>query len=99
MIKPYRTAHKQTISRWTKEMLTIAGIDTAKFRPHSTRHSSSSAAQRQGISLETICRTAGWSERTSTFAKYYNKPLTSQKTEYAKAILSLRNEIKDQIRE
>lgn len=89
--KPHNRANKQTISRWVRECLKKAGIDTNKFKPHSTRHSSTSAALRQGVSLETICRTAGWSEKTGTFAKFYNRPLVD-KSEFAKAILALNND-------
>lgn len=39
---------------------------------------STSAAHRQGISLELICRTVGWSDRSATFAKFYNRPLSDK---------------------
>ncbi|KAJ8914163.1 hypothetical protein NQ315_016242 [Exocentrus adspersus] len=87
-VKPHGTASKQTISRWVKETLKASGIDTEKFLPHSTRHASSSAAQRLGVSLEVICRTAGWSQQTQTFAKFYSRPL-SKDTELAEAVLGL----------
>ena len=32
---PYRVATKQSLSRWIKESLKEAGIDTDKFKPHS----------------------------------------------------------------
>uniref|UniRef100_A0A1Y1NBJ0 Tyr recombinase domain-containing protein n=1 Tax=Photinus pyralis TaxID=7054 RepID=A0A1Y1NBJ0_PHOPY len=86
--KPHATAKKQTLSRWVKQMLSSAGIDTSVFKPHSTRHSSTSAALRRGVSLETICRTAGWSEHTATFAKFYNRRLTDR-TDFAKALLTM----------
>lgn len=85
--RPHSVASKQTLSKWVKKMLELAGIDISQFKPHSTRHSSSSAALRQGISIETIRRTVGWSEGSSVFAKFYNRPL-SDRTAYAKAILS-----------
>lgn len=85
--KPHAVANKQTLSKWVRQMLLSAGIDT-QFKPHSTRHASTSAAFRNGVPLETICKTAGWSEHTSTFAKFYNRPL-SDKTVFAKAILDL----------
>lgn len=88
--KPYSTANKQTLSKWVREMLKMAGISTENFNPHSTRHCSTSAASRQGVSIETICRTAGWTTRSGTFAKYYNRPLTDTTT-FAKSILSLSN--------
>lgn len=86
--KPHQKASKQTLSRWVKEALKASGIDTSQFQPHSTRHASNSAAFRAGVSLELICRTAGWSEKTATFARHYNRPLT-KKTDFAKAILRL----------
>ncbi|KAB0805144.1 hypothetical protein PPYR_02114 [Photinus pyralis] len=86
--RPHSTASKQTLSKWVKHALGSAGIDTSRFKPHSTRHSSSSAALRQGVSLESICRTVGWSEQTGTFAKFYNRPL-GDKTAFANAILRL----------
>ncbi|KAJ8909370.1 hypothetical protein NQ315_008936 [Exocentrus adspersus] len=89
--KPYVQATKQTLSRWVREMLKMAGIDTQVFKPHSTRHSSTSAALRQGMPVETICKTAGWTARSSTFAKYYNRPLSTATT-FANNILSLGNQ-------
>ncbi|VEN52687.1 unnamed protein product, partial [Callosobruchus maculatus] len=71
----HRRATKETISRWVKCTLKEAGVDTSLFKPHSTRHSASSAAKRAGVSIEEICRTAGWSEGTATFARFYDRPL------------------------
>ena len=50
-----------------------AGIDTAKFKSHSTR----SAANRAGIPMDTILSAAGWSN-TRTFDQFYNKNITEQ---------------------
>lgn len=86
--KPHRTANKQTLSKWVKQMMSSADLDTTIFRPHSTRHSSTSAALRRGVPLETICRTAGWSPRTATFARFYNRPLTDQ-TAFARAVFGI----------
>ncbi|XP_031348434.1 uncharacterized protein LOC116174634 [Photinus pyralis] len=85
---PHNLASKQTLSRWVKELLKKAGIDTSMFQAHSTRHSASSAALRQGLSLETICRTVGWSESSQTFGKFYNRPLIDD-TAFAKSIINL----------
>ena len=43
-VKPHGPVSKDTISRWVKASLMIAGIDTAVFKPHSTRAASTSAA-------------------------------------------------------
>lgn len=76
----------QTLSKWVKQMLSAAGIDISRFKPHLLRHASSSAVFRQGFSVESICRTAGWSEKTTTFVQFYNRPL-SDKTDFARPIL------------
>lgn len=85
--KPYSTASKDTLGRWVKQLLTSAGINTAYFKPHSTRHASTSAALRQGVPIDIICKTAGWSQ-SSTFAKFYNRPLVSENS-FAKNILDI----------
>ena len=72
-MKPFKAVSKSTVSRWVKLVLIKAGIDPT-FGPHSTRAASTSKAKLQGIPLETIMKTAGWSSR-SVFAKYYEKPL------------------------
>lgn len=73
--KPYRAATTQTIRRWIKDMLESSGVDTTIFNAHSTRHASTSAALRAGMSLDTIRRCAGWSEQSTTFANFYNRPV------------------------
>ncbi|CAB0006599.1 unnamed protein product [Nesidiocoris tenuis] len=73
--KPHKPATKQTLSRWVKETLTSAGVDTTIFKPHSTRHASTSAADRKGLAIECIRKTAGWTSKSTTFAKFYKLPL------------------------
>ncbi|VEN52736.1 unnamed protein product, partial [Callosobruchus maculatus] len=75
--KPFRQATKQTLSRWVKETLRLSGVDTSIFKAHSTRHAASSAALRLGVSIDTILQTAGWSEKSSVFANFYNRPLAN----------------------
>ncbi|KAL0893421.1 hypothetical protein ABMA27_015006 [Loxostege sticticalis] len=73
--KPYRAATAQTIRRWIKDILESSGVDTTIFNAHSTRHASTSAALRAGVSLDVIRRCAGWSEQSATFANFYNRPV------------------------
>ena len=79
--KPYKgvtIAYKgvtiDTISRWLRIVLKLAGIDTAKFTGYSTRVASTSAANRTNIPITKILESAGWSN-TTTFNKFYNKPV------------------------
>lgn len=82
---PYATASKATISRWVKQTMQKSGIDTTVFKPQSTRHASTSKALLNGISLDIIRKTAGWSDSSSTFAKFYNRPIVNP-AEFAKSI-------------
>lgn len=73
--KPHRAATTQTIGRWIKDILNASGIDTSIFHSHSTRHASTSAALRAGVNFDIIRKSAGWSERSATFANFYNLPI------------------------
>lgn len=73
--KPHKAATSQSISRWIKEVLSESGIDTSVFSAHSTRHASTSAAASAGVSIDAIRRAAGWTDRSSVFVRYYNRPI------------------------
>lgn len=84
--KPIRAASTATISRWIKAAMSRCGINE-KFTAHSTRHAATSTAFRKGVDLETIRKTAGWSENLQVFAKHYNKTIVSSKKSFVKAIM------------
>ena len=71
---PFQPVFKDTIARWVKETLKLAGIDTSKFSAHSCRAASTSAAHKAGLSLPEIMAAAGWSN-ARTFAQYYCKTI------------------------
>ena len=77
--KPNGPASKDTISRWLKQVMTDAGIDTSIFKPHSTRSAATSAAKVADVPLDEIMATAGW-RSSSVFAVFYNKPLSTDKS-------------------
>ena len=85
-IKPHDKVSVSTVSRWIKDLLKDAGIDTTKFTGHSTRSASTSKAQVSGVSLEDILSRAHWSS-SSTFTKHYNKKV-SMETAFQNAVLS-----------
>lgn len=88
--KPFKPVGSQTISRWIKGTLAESGIDTSIFTAHSTRHASTSAAHRLGVTIETIRNTAGWSDSSSVFARFYQRHvLTSvDNNSYAHSVLN-----------
>ena len=77
---------KDTVAKWINIVMSQAGVDNQQFKPHSTRAASTSAANRLGVPLSEILRTAGWSTE-ATFQKYYNKPLTFQQSNLADTLL------------
>ena len=72
--KPIHGASRDSIRRWTREVLSDTGIDMSIFNPHSTRAASTSKAAASNLPIQTILDTAGWT-RESTFRKYYKKPV------------------------
>ena len=85
-VKPYKSVSKSTISCWVKTTLGLAGVDLTRFKPHSIRAASSSAASQASVPLATILRTAGWSSEC-VFAQYYQKEVHQQGT-YATTLLN-----------
>ena len=67
-----RPVKRASISRWIREVLTKAGIDTKSFGPGSSRGASASAAARQGASAPQIMAAGSWTNM-GTFSKFYNR--------------------------
>ncbi|CAC5382053.1 unnamed protein product [Mytilus coruscus] len=76
-VKPYHHPTKSTISNWIKLVLKLAGVNTSIFKTHSTRGASTSAALKAGVSVNSILKSAGWTNE-STFRQFYNRPVTVQ---------------------
>ena len=73
-IAPHTGASSDTVKRWVRECLTLAGIDVDIFKAHSVRGASTSFASRMNISMDLIMRTAGW-QAECTFTKFYKLPV------------------------
>ena len=87
-VRPHKAVTKDTIARWIKVTLRLAGIDVARFKPHSTRAAATSAAHCKGVKVADILKVAGWSNE-KTFARFYNKPLhASVGSTFSGAVLS-----------
>jgi integrase len=86
--KPHKRVASDTVSRWIKSVMKAAGIDTTRYKPHSTRSASTSAAARVGVTIDNILSCAGWSN-CETFARFYNKPLSEYPEHaFARSILA-----------
>ena len=73
---PYRAASRDTLIRWTRDVMVGAGIDVGRFRPYSVKAAGVSKAARS-LSLKSIMSAVGW-RRESTFRTFYNMPVSSQ---------------------
>jgi hypothetical protein len=82
--KPHKRVSRDTVRRWTKNILKAAGVDLTIFTPHSTRSASTSKAATK-IQLKTVLKSAGW-RGESNFAKYYKRPIAKEGC-FAAAIL------------
>ena len=73
-IKPHSAVGKETIARWCKHTLNLAGIDINKYHSHSSRSAATSKANSKGMAVTKICEYAGWSNER-TFASFYDKTI------------------------
>lgn len=89
--KPFRSVSGQTLSRWIKNTLIDSGINTDVFSAYSTRHASTSAAKRSGVNIDAIKKAAGWSVKSGTLAKFYNRNIVLSRDIFTKAILNNTN--------
>ena len=75
--KPYGPASRESISRWPKQVLKAAGVNTDVFKAYSTRSGAASAAKAADVPIGDITATAGW-RSDSTFARFHDRPVTPE---------------------
>uniref|UniRef100_A0A914UKM7 Tyr recombinase domain-containing protein n=1 Tax=Plectus sambesii TaxID=2011161 RepID=A0A914UKM7_9BILA len=63
-----------SVARWICTVLSMSGVDT-RFTAHSTRSAATSKASRAGLSAAQILSAANWSPGSTTFARFYLKPI------------------------
>ena len=71
-IPPFAKASSQTIARWVKETLSLAGVDTDLFKAHSVRGASTSKLFQLHTPIGEIMKKADWKSEC-VFRKFYNK--------------------------
>ena len=86
--KPYKGVSRDTIRRWTKQVLKLSGVDTVRFKAHSTRAAATSLADSRHVPMDTILKFAGW-KSSSTFARYYKRPIMADsESRFCHAVLT-----------
>ena len=86
MKKPNKPVTGSSIGRWIKSLLGKAGVDTSTFKAHSTRGAAASKAARSGVPVDTILKTAHWSNE-STYTKFYFREV-QQSENISEAVLN-----------
>lgn len=87
--RPHKSVGSQTLSHWIKDVSKQCNIDVNIFSSYSTRHAATLAANRKGLDITIIKKTAGWTEKSETFAKFYNLPLVPRKEAFANAVFDM----------
>ena len=77
LVEPHKPVATSTISRWLKELMSRAGINTEKFKAHSVRGASTSKAMVVGVPIDQILDKANWSKE-NTFYKFYYKTVNNR---------------------
>ena len=62
-----------TLAKCLLSTMQGAGIDTAKFKAHSSRSAGASDLVNKGYSLTQILQRADWSQSSRTFDSFYNR--------------------------
>ena len=70
-IKPHKPISTETTSHWIKNFMSFAGIDTSRYKTHSTRAWSTSYLASKHFDLKSIMHAAGWSNE-EIFQRFYN---------------------------
>ena len=71
-VEPHKPVVSCTVAGWLLKLMAEAGIDTGKFKAHSTRGASTSKAAALGLSCKEILSMAKWKNK-STFVKHYHR--------------------------
>lgn len=92
LVRPFNPVSSQTVSNWITRTIKMAyeirgRPHPARARAHSVRALAPNWAAFKGVSLERILAAADW-RRRSTFAKFYLRDLSEQRSAFGTAVLS-----------
>jgi hypothetical protein len=69
---PFMEVSSQVIAKDTLELMKAAGLDTVKYKAHSTRMAAATAAIDKGVSVEDVMKVGRWLS-WSVFERFYNR--------------------------
>ena len=71
--RPYQPVTPATIARWVLSAMDKANIDTTTYKAHSARSANATHMIKRGLSVSQIMERANWSQKSGTFARFYNR--------------------------
>ena len=83
---PHGRISRDTLSRWTLQVMDWAGVNTGLYKSHSTRGASASAGKRLGVGVNLIMKQAGW-KSVESFATFYDKEIEVAEGQVAQVLL------------
>lgn len=78
-IKPHKAICSSTISRWLKEILTLAGIDSRILKGYPTRSASTFKAGVSGVLMSDIMMQGHWPKEKLTHSSSFESKVTNKK--------------------
>ena len=88
LVTPHAPVTTSTISRWLREIMTDAGVNTTLFKAHSVRGASTSKASKEGLSVGQIIEKANWSN-AGTFQKFYCRTVKDSERDFQNKVFEL----------
>lgn len=85
----YKVVCTSTLARWLKTVLELSGIDSSRFKAHSFRGASVSAAYSKGCSLKAILSTADWSSDKNFRKFYFRHSLRKDNVSFTNAVFQI----------
>lgn len=86
-IKSHKAICSSTISRWLKEILTLAGIDSSILKGYPTRSPSTFKAEVSGVLMSDIMMQGHW-PKGFTFYKFYRKEKLTRSSSFESKVTS-----------
>ena len=87
IIKPHKGVTANTVSNWIKDVMSHAGIDTTRFKAHSTRSAATRKAFRIGNPIDDVLMMADWSH-AGTFFRFYCRS-ANESIGFSKTVLDI----------
>ena len=88
LVTPHAPVTTSTISRWLREIMTDAGVNTTLVKAHSVRGASTSIASKEGLSVGQIIEKANWSN-AGTFQKFYCRTVKDSERDFQNKVFEL----------